>query len=161
MQWSISTTYKQKASCQSASINHGPFFSASKIPSTTDAWIFFREQMVATGSRNFGGTSKIAGNGHPYITIRALPRFRQAGPRPRPKARTEDAYRFGLTHQPHNLMFRAIRWPGSNGATSRRATFHLMKPANSTVAHVVRSRYLRKHFSGLPPGHRFFPLMGG
>jgi hypothetical protein len=73
----ISITYKQKASCQSASTSHGPFLSASKIPGTTDAWIFFREQMVATGSRNFGGTSKIAGNGRPYITIRALPMFRQ------------------------------------------------------------------------------------
>ena len=38
-------------------------------------------------------------------------------------------------------------------------TFRLMESANSTVAHVVRPRYVCKHFSGLPPGNRFFSLM--
>src|ERR1700727_659162 len=67
----------KKQSCQSASKSPGSFLSAWKIPSTTDAWISFREKMVATGSRNFDGTLKMAGNGRPYNTIRALPTFRQ------------------------------------------------------------------------------------
>lgn len=58
-------------------------------------------------------------------------------------------------------MFHALGSRGRTEPLAEKRIVRLLEPANSTVTHIVRPRYVRKHFASLPPGDRFFSLMGG
>ncbi len=68
---------KTRGRCRDVSIAHGRSSSASRIRSTTGAWISSAGQIAATDLRNSGGTLKMAANGRPFSSIPMRPTFHQ------------------------------------------------------------------------------------